>query len=169
MVLNLDTVQSDIESWMVNFLEVPHPSLGNWPPCPYARSARLKRSYAVFLGTDPYYDLKHRGAQGMGDREVIIYAYDPAEWSHEQFSASIAQANTECLLHRDILALEDHPADPEIVNGVCMNQGTYALALVQSLSDLNNKAQLVARKGFYHAWPEEYLQQLFQHRQDPRT
>lgn len=168
MVLNIDTVQADIEAWMINFLEVPHPALGNWPPCPYARSARLKRSYAVFLGTDPYYDLKHRGAQGLGDREVIIYAYDPEEWPHDLFASSIAQANTDCLLSQDIIALEDHPADPEIVNGVCMNQGTYALALVQGLSDLNTKAQLVARKGFYHAWPEEYLQQLFQHRKDPR-
>ena len=168
MVLNINTVQADIESWMINFLEVPHPALGGWSPCPYARAARIKRSYSVYLGSDPYFDLKYCGQHGMGDREVIIYAYDPAEWSHEQFSASIAQANQECLLHCDILALEDHPADPEIVNGVCMNQGTYALALVQGLSDLNAKAQLMASKGFYHTWPEEYLQSLFQHRQDPR-
>ena len=49
-----------------------------------------------------------------------------------------------------------------------MNQGTYALALVQGLSDLNEKAQLVAQKGFYNTWPEEYLQVLFTHRTDPR-
>jgi hypothetical protein len=50
-----------------------------------------------------------------------------------------------------------------------MNQGTYALALVQSLSDLNAKAQQMANRGFYHNWPEQYLQSLFQHRQDPRS
>jgi hypothetical protein len=83
-------------------------------------------------------------------------------------SASIESANKEVLLPRDMLALEDHPDDAEMVNGVCMNQGTYALALVQSLSDLNTKAKLMASKGFYHTWPEEYLQQLFQHRKDPR-
>jgi hypothetical protein len=66
------------------------------------------------------------------------------------------------------LALEDHPGDPEIVNGVSMNQGTYALALVQSLSDLNQKARAIAAKGFYDTWPEKYLQDLFQHRTDPR-
>ena len=104
----------------------------------------------------------------MNGKEVIIYAYDPTEWPYDRFSASIHNANEEFLLSRDILALEDHPADVENVNGVIMNQGTYALALVQSLSDLNHKAQLVARKGFYHSWPEEYLQALFQHRQDPR-
>jgi hypothetical protein len=50
-----------------------------------------------------------------------------------------------------------------------MNQGTYALALVQSLSDLNDKAVSMAAKGFYETWPEEYLQGLFEHRQDPRV
>ena len=167
--MNLETVKQDIENWIVNFVEVPHPALGGFPPCPYARSARLKRSYQVFLGTDPSYDLKHRARHGIGNSEVMIYAYDPSEWSHELFSSSLDQANREFLLSADLLALEDHPHDVEIVNGVCMNQGTYALALVQSVSDLNAKAKMMASKGFYHTWPEDYLQSLFQHRQDPRT
>ena len=166
--MDLEQVKKDIESWIVNFVEVPHPSLGNFPPCPYARSARLKNSYDVFLGTDPYYDLKNRARWGMGDREVIIYVYDPQEWPHALFSTSIESANQEHLLPADILALEDHPDDVENVNGVIMNQGTYALALVQSLSDLNDKARLMARKGFYDSWPENYLQALFRHREDPR-
>lgn len=166
--MDLEKVKADIESWIVNFVEVPHPALGNFPPCPYARSSRLKKTYEVLLGMDPYYDLKNRARYGMGNREVIIYAYDPAEWSRELFASSLHQANQEFLLRNDLLALEDHPGDVEIVNGVCMNQGTYALALVQSLSDLNAKARLVAKKGFYDTWPEEYLQALFQHREDPR-
>lgn len=166
--MDLEQVKKDIEYWIVNFVEVPHPALGNFPPCPYARSARLKKSYDVFLGTDPYYDLKNRARWGMGDREVIIYVYDPQEWPHLLFSASIESANQEHLLRADILALEDHPSDIENVNGVIMNQGTYALALVQSLSDLNDKARLMARKGFYDSWPEDYLEALFRHRQDPR-
>lgn len=166
--MEIDQVKRDIESWIENFVEVPHPALGGFPPCPYARSARLKKTYEVYLGTDPYYDLKNRARWGMGNKEVIIYAYDPTEWNYELFSASIESANTEHLLRSDILALEDHPNDVENVNGVIMNQGTYALALVQSLSDLNEKAAIMGRKGFYDSWPEEYLQALFHHRQDPR-
>lgn len=166
--MDIEQVKKDIEHWIVNFVEVPHPALGGFPPCPYARSARLKKSYEVYLGTDPYYDLKNRARWGMGNKEVIIYAYDPKEWNRELFSASIESANTEHLLRADILALEDHPNDVENVNGVIMNQGTYALALVQSLSDLNEKAAIMGRKGFYDSWPEEYLQALFHHRQDPR-
>ena len=169
MVLNIDQAKKDIESWIVNFVEVPHPALGGWPPCPYARSARMKNSYEVVIGIDPYFDLKNRGRWGLGNKEVWIYVYDPAEWNHALFSASLHTANTEFLLSQDIIALEDHPADVEMVNGVCMNQGTYALALVQSVSDLNAKASVMASRGFYHSWPEDYLQGLFQHRRDPRT
>ena len=166
--MELEQVKQDIESWIENFVEVPHPALGGFPPCPFARQARMKRTFEVYLGSDPYYDLKNRARWGMGNREVIIYAYDPAEWSHELFSTSIESANTEHLLRADMLALEDHPVDVENVNGVIMNQGKYALALVQCLSDLNTKAKQMASKGFYHGWPEEYLQGLFHHRQDPR-
>lgn len=167
--MDLEQVKADIEQWIINFVEVPHPALGNFPPCPYARSSRLKNSYEVYLGSDPYYDLKNRSRRGMGSKEVVIYAYDPTEWSHELFSYSIDAANQEFLLHNDILALEDHPDDVENVNGVIMNQGKYALALVQSLSDLNVKAKLMARKGFYDSWPKDYLQALFQHREDPQS
>ena len=166
--MELEQVKQDIESWIENFVEVPHPALGGFPPCPFARQARMKRTFEVYLGSDPYYDLKNRARWGMGKWEVIIYAYDPAEWNHKLFSASIESANTEHLLRADILALEDHPDDVENVNGVIMNQGKYALALVQSLSDLNTKAKQMASKGFYLDWPEEYLQGLFHHRQDPR-
>jgi hypothetical protein len=166
--MNLDQVKQDIEQWIVNFVEVPHPALGGFPPCPYARSARLKNSYDVFIGSDPYYDLKNRARHGMGNKEVVVYVYDPAEWPHDLFAASLDHANKDFLLAADLLALEDHPSDVEIVNGVCMNQGTYALALVQSLSDLNIKAKIMARKGFYDTWPEDYLTSLFQHRKDPR-
>ena len=149
--MELEQVKQDIENWIINFVEVPHPALGGFPPCPFARQARIKRSFEVYLGTDPYYDLKNRARYGMGNQVVIIYVYNPQEWPHEIFAASIESANTEHLLHADILALEDHPDDVENVNGVIMNQGQYAMALVQSLSDLNAKAKIMANKGFYDA------------------
>ena len=167
-MLNLDVVKQDIEQWIVDFVEVPHPALGGWAPCPYARKARLDQDFEVRLGTDPYRDAMNTSIAGL-PKSVVIYAYDPEQWPHMEFAYRIDQANRLWLLRYDMLALEDHPADPEIVNGVSMNQGTHALMLVQNLSDLNEKAQLVAKKGFYDTWPEEYLQVLFTHRKDPRA
>jgi len=167
--MDLAQVKQDILSWSENFLEQPHPALGNWSPCPYARRARLNNQVDVRIGIDPTSDLEQLCAQGLGSAQVVIYAYDPAVHTREQFAQALEQANQNFLLAADLIVLEDHPADPEIVNGVCMNQGTYALAMCQSLSDLDSKARMMASKGFYHTWPEQYLETLFEHRQDPRT
>ena len=168
-MLDLATVRYDIEQWIETFVEVPHPALGGWAPCPYARKARLDRDFTVRVGVNPYFDLLNVAKDGLGGRSVLILAYNPNEFFYSQFTSDIQAANEEALLRNNLLALEDHPGDPEIVNGVGMNQGTYALALVQSLSDLNEKAQLVAKQGFYDTWPEDYLQALFKHRKDPRA
>jgi hypothetical protein len=166
-MLDLTTVQYEIERWIETFVEVPHPALGGWAPCPYARKARLDRDFEVRLGNDPYRDAMNISISGL-TKSVVIYAYEANAWSHMEFAYKLDQANQHWLLPHNLLALEDHPGDQEIINGVSMNQGTYTLMLVQSLSDLNQKAKLVANKGFYDTWPEEYLTALFQHREDPR-
>lgn len=168
-MLDLDQVRKDILHWSETFVEVPHIALGGWPPCPYARQARLKKNVGIFVGNDPYSDLKDISKCGMNHYEVIIYAYDPVEYPYEVFHTSLESANKEFLLANDLIVLEDHPMDAEIVNGISMNQGKYALALVQALGDLNIKAKLMEQRGFYHAWPKEYLQLLFTHRKDPRV
>ena len=167
-MMDLDTVRYNIERWIETFVEDPHPALGGWAPCPYARKARLDQDFDIRLGVNPYFDLRVVAQTGI-TKSVIVFAYDSTAYSYEQFHVMLESANQEFLLGKDLLALEDHPAAPEIVNGVSMNQGTYALALVQSLSDLDQKAKMLARRGFYDTWPEAYLQELFQHRQDPRT
>lgn len=167
-MLDLDTARHDIEHWMETFVEVPHPALGGWPPCPYAKKARLEQDFDVRIGMDPYFDLKNLAHNGL-TKSVVIFVYDPVEWPYDQFSQSLRMANENYLLKQDMLALEDHPADPEIVNGVSMNQGTYAMAMCQSVSELNARAHHMASKGFYDTWPNDYLTALFQHRQDPRS
>ena len=166
--MDIITVSRDILNWSETFVEVPHPMLGNWAPCPFARQARLAGTVGIFIGRDPYFDLESRAAQGMQQYEVIIYAYDPTEWTRDIFSPRLQAANQDFLLAADLIVLEDHPSDVEDVNSVIMNQGKYALSLVQSLSDLDRRAQQMATKGFYHAWPEEYLTCLFENRKDPR-
>ena len=166
-MLDINTVKQDIESWLVDFVEVPHPALGDWAPCPYARKARIDRDFEIRLGSDLGSDLAELSRTGVS-KGVVIVVYEGHRYTAAQFNKTIDDLNEQFLVRHDLLALADHPADLEIVNGVCMNQGTYALVLVQTLSDLNHKAKLVASKGFYDTWPKEYLTVLFNHREDPR-
>lgn len=167
-MFSIDQARRDILHWVETFLEVPNKHLDGWSPCPYARRARLNNTVDIRPGTDPTIDLQSLANNGLEHFEVIVFVYDPKDWPRQQFAELLELANKQFLLDKDIIVLEDHPLDREIVNGVSMNQGKYALAMCQSLSDLNIKAKAIASKGFYNIWPEEYLEQLFQHRQDPR-
>ena len=164
----MDFVQAqiDIITWITTFVERPHPALHGWPPCPFARQARLQAQLEIRPGViDPYTDLMH---VDMGERMIVIYVYEPDDIDAVRFGQQIDGVNRGFLLARDLIALADHPATPEDVLGVSMNQGRWALAMVQPLSKLNQFSRQIAAKGYYNGWPEDYLHDLFQHREDPR-
>ena len=159
--------QQDVLHWMQSFVEQPHPALAGWAPCPYARQARAANRVRIEPGrVDPYWDLMHID---IGDLDVLVLVYDPVTISAADFDQQVAAVNRACLVGRDLLALADHPDLPEVVNGVTMNQGRWALALVQPLAKLNAHARLLADRGYYEGWPEDYLATLFENRQDPRS
>jgi hypothetical protein len=164
----MDFVQAkiDIMNWITGFVEKPNADLDGWAPCPHARKARLQGQLDIRQGqVDPYTDLMNAE---MGDFMVIGYVYDPKNIDAEQFENQVRAVNRGFLVPRDIIALADHPDSPEIVKGVSMNQGTWAIAFIQPLSKLNEFSRLIAGKNYYDGWPEEYLQGLFEFREDPR-
>ena len=165
--MNFSQAKTDIEQWIVDFVEKPNPMLNNWAPCPYARQARLNKQVDIRPGCfNPIDDLKQAD---MGEFEVLAYVYDTKRWSAAEFNELVETVNISYLAQKNLIALADHPDDVETVNGVVMNQGTYAIVFVQSLDKLNHFAGLLAAKGFYKGWDEEYLTVLFSGRQDPRT
>ena len=165
--MNFEQAQLDILAWVTGFVERPHPALNGWAPCPYARRARLEGKFEIRQGKiDPYTDLHNID---IGELDVVALVYDPAEFEPEQFNQQITAVNQGFLRARDLLALADHPDSPEVVQGVTMNQGTWAIAFVQPLAKLNDHARMVSEKGYYKDWPEDYLQVLFEGREDPRS
>ena len=76
--------------------------------------------------------------------------------------------NSKGFKKRNLIALGDHPDTIEEHNGVRFNMGKYALVLLQDKVKLHNHAKLLALKGYYDGWDEEYLQDVFTHRRDPR-
>jgi hypothetical protein len=166
--MDIEQVRADILRWIQEFVEVPQPALGGWSPCPYARQARLKNLIDIRLGkTDPYADA--RNIADMAGFDVIAMIYSPTEFPSSEFNTLIDSSNPAFLQGRDLIALADHPDDREEINGVVMNQGQYAIMFVQSLSKLNTHARQLSDRGFYHGWPEEYLQVLLRGREDPRS
>jgi hypothetical protein len=167
----MDSVQAriDVTNWITGFVEKPNPLLNGWAPCPYARAARMQNKIRLDIGLGPWLDLRQISWHGMRDLDVVVLVYDPQEWPLDLFRVQWQSAQQEFLSAKGLLCLEDHPADPEVVNGVSMNQGTWALLLVQQQIKLEDAASQLAKKGYYDNWPEDYLTSLFAGRQDPRS
>lgn len=164
--MDIDQVKKDITDWVVGFVEKPHPLLNGWAPCPYARKARVDGKFDIRLGnSNPISDCAF---QDMGTFDVIAYVYPGDKFSAEAFNNLVDNLNDWHLIPKGMLALADHPADVETVNGVTMNQGTYAICFLQNRDKLNAHARMLAKKGYYDGWPEDYLEGLFRGREDPR-
>jgi hypothetical protein len=78
------------------------------------------------------------------------------EMSPTEVSNTVKIFNDNAMKNKiDIVALEDHPEDPEILNGISMNFGKAILILVQRLTKLNNASKILKKKGYYDNWPKE--------------
>ena len=157
---------NEVLNWITGFVEQPHPGLGGWSPCPFARRARINDLIEIRPGKiDPYTDLAHID---IGQRDVVILIYDPTAFTAKEFHDQIHNVNTGFLIPQGLFALGDHPDHAETVRGVRMNQGDWALAFVQRKRELEQHARDLARRGYYHGWEETYLTELFDQREDPR-
>ena len=155
-MLDQSTVESALLKWMEEFVEVPHPSLGGWPPCPFARQARLSKNIDIRPGSDVYLDCVSLIDYDW-TKEVVVFWYDRID--PESFIDSVNRANS-VLLEKDIVALEDHPGTEEIIAGVKMNFGLCPIIVLQKNSKLNQSADQLKEKGYYHTWNQLDLDKI---------
>jgi len=155
-MLDQSTVKSALLEWMENFVEQPHSSLGGWPPCPFARQARLSENIDIRAGKSVYEDCTSLLEYDWA-KEVVIFWYhhvDPI-----LFADNVVRANG-VLLSQDIVALEDHPETDEIIAGVKMNFGLCPIVVVQKNNKLNQAADQLRSKGYYHTWNQSDLDKI---------
>jgi hypothetical protein len=149
-MLTQESVTSALLKWMEEFVEVPHPGLGGWPPCPFARQARLSKNIDIRQGQDPYNDCVSL-LDYEWSKEVVVFWYDDID--PELFLDLVNRANS-MLLEQDIVALDDHPKTEEIIAGVKMNFGLCPIIVLQKNSKLNIAADQLKEKGYYHTWTQ---------------
>lgn len=160
--MDQQSVRQKLEQWLVEFVEKPNPLLSNWPPCPYARQARLSNQIHIVFDSPleiasyvPFLD----------DYDVVVLCFNSAEYSASQVELFTRHINS-ILVHKDFVVLEDHPDSEEFVNGVKMNFGECGLMILQQLSKLNTAADQLKDKGYYTTWSEENLDQVVNWRYD---
>jgi len=162
-------IKSELTTWMKTFVEKPHPLLGNWAPCPYARKARVDNKIVIEFADTKYLEssildnIFHLEDSVAGEwvqfesKDVVIIAFNHIEITVDELSEFVEYMNDR-LIEKDIIILEDHPdAEADKVNEVIMNFGKCGLLLIQRLSKLNEASRQLKAKGYYDHWDEDAL------------
>ena len=160
--MDQQSIRRKLEQWLVEFVEKPNPLLNNWPPCPYARQARLANKIHIVF--DSPLEIS-RYVPFLDDYDVVVLCFDSTEYSSSQIELFTRHINS-ILIHKDYVVLEDHPDSEEFVNGAKMNFGECGLMVLQRLSKLNTAADQLREKGYYNTWSKENLDEVVNWRYD---
>lgn len=155
-------IKEKLNDWLINFVETPNTRLNNWPPCPYARQARLSNQIHVVFDS-PLEISKYTPL--LDNFDVLILCFDHNQFSASQITLFTKHINS-VLIHKDYVLLEDHPNSEEYINGVKMNFGECGLMILQRLSKLNAAADQLKDKGYYTNWSSENLDDVVNWRYD---
>ena len=157
--MQTDQIKDSIVQWMKEFAEAPHPLWNDMPPCPYAKSARLKSNGLdiVVQGTEDYYDSIRQGVAVFKEsvtEVMLIVAHtvvDPI-----QYTQQINEIN-QTILSDGLILLTDHPAIVEFNHGVSVQQGTYVITFIQHISTLLAASKQLHKTAYYDNWePSQY-------------
>ena len=70
-------IESKLIDWMINFVEQPHPGLGNWPPCPYARQARINHQIKIVHSDhDRLIATVEQHLPDLQEKEVVVVCFE---------------------------------------------------------------------------------------------
>lgn len=155
-------IRQKLTSWLVDFVEKPNPLLNNWPPCPYARQARITNK--VHIVFDSPIDIAHY-VSFLDEYDVVVLCFDHTKFSASQIELFTKHINS-ILIWKDFVVLEDHPDSIELINDVKMNFGKCGLLILQRLSKLNTAANQLREKGYYNSWSDENLDEVVNWRHD---
>ncbi len=170
----MNKLQQDLETWIYNWVSVYNETL-QAVPCPFAKQAYVDNKILIHQ-VEPitgysaaeliYYNLDQATQNWPTDKEVIVLGCDPAMITAANLENTILECNRFTLIPRGYIALEDHPDAPEIIAGESMNQGSWALVLVQSKEKLDKASAMLERQGYYKSWRQNNIDDVVSWRKD---
>lgn len=153
---------SNIESWILTRLSAKSEVFNGLPPCPYAKSAWLEGKVKTHFLDDTHEikrwiraEIENYTYHWPKGCEVVVLGFNPLHILPSNLS-KILDDSQDILSKRGYTALEDHPFEREEVEGVWLNNGEYALVLLQPTEKLVEARAWLEKKDYYKNWDEDY-------------
>jgi hypothetical protein len=161
----MNELQADLETWIYEWVSVYNEKL-QAVPCPFAKQAYVDNKILIrelkhidTLTMPDYFasELENYTYHWPQDKEVVALGCKPNLIDSDELSDIVKRCNESFLADRRYIALEDHPDSLEIIAGEIMNQGEWALVLVQAKDKLDKASAILERQGYYKTWSQENL------------
>ena len=157
------TATDDVKKWISEFVTKPNPVFGNLPPCPFAQKAMLedKVEFLELDGVADYATLYgHIFNFDFEEKDVLCMVAQPDQFTADE-TVKLAEDLNGYFMRHDIVVLEDHPDIKESVKDIQLNNGTYILFLVQSLTKLNKFSDILRNTtDYYKNWDPSYEKEV---------
>lgn len=164
----LDGIRDDVESWIQNFVESPSEFYdNNFPVCPYAQSARLKKLHylACYHTGNPWSWLSKQiqALLYLDQYQVALFVLPPLL----QNGVTRLQLY---LLNRRIIR-EDYFALMGSTVGLVSRypwwwgSGEYTVVGVNRLSRVLPAVENLKKQGYYNYWSQHHFEQIVNYRQ----
>ena len=112
----MTSITDDILTWSEKYLEPKNAYLGNVPVCPYAKQARLRKTYRILEchNIAHFQDTIIEGAKLAKDPDIqiVIVGCDDIGYEPEELDSVIDILNR-ILVPQDIYLMGSHPWDDE--------------------------------------------------------
>tara|TARA_B100001113_G_scaffold157270_1_gene128597 strand:+ start:863 stop:1411 length:549 start_codon:yes stop_codon:yes gene_type:complete len=165
----MTSITDDILTWTEKYLEPKNKHLGDVPVCPYARIARLKKTYRILEchDHDKFLDTIIEGINlvKQPDIQIAIVGCDDIQYEVEEMDA-IVHAYNVVFVPQDIYLMGSHPYDEDFDEPVNFlepedgwdSENTFIMILIQKYDELEKASDNLQKTGYYQHWPSDYYE-----------
>ena len=164
----MTSITEDILTWSEKYLEPKNDHLGNVPVCPYAKMARLQKTYRILECRNfaHFQDTIIEGAKlsKYPDIQIVIVGCDDIGYEPEELDSVIDVLNR-VMVPNDIYLMGSHPWDDEEDEPVEFletddwePENSFMMVLIQKYDELEKASDNLRKTGYYDHWPQDYYE-----------
>jgi hypothetical protein len=163
-----DQIRQDILDWVIGYIEVDHKFYDyKFPPCPYARSARLKGLLDIQVhesGSATAF-VESNVQQVIDTTYTVRVLVMPPRFKYNWFLKHYMKKLNARVVANDLYcqfgtALKTHSQYPGL-----FNQGPYCIVIINKLSDILNGHRALLKTDYYKPWAQHHYQAVVERRQ----
>lgn len=153
----MNNIISYLLEWITKNVEKPTKNFNGYPPCPFARKARLSNEIDfLIIENNIEEEIIKKCINFDKSKKIcitILNSYITPQWT-SYISQIINKQLEEDML--DYIVLTDHYENPTYINGFKTSQEKYILFLIQEKTDLQQKAEYLEKNtNYYSLWSDE--------------